>query len=307
MHLPDGFISVPVAVSTGILSGGVLWVSLQKSSFSYGSRHASTLGLTTAFIFAAQMINFPVLGGTSGHLLGGGLAGALLGCPWSAILAITTVLIIQAVLFADGGITALGANILTMGIISVWVSWVLSQTLLALFGGSKKYLPIACGIGAAISVLGTSLVCGILLSLSGISKAGIVIPSMAGIHLFIGIGEGIITSSILAYLVKVRPDLLPGEEETFKGFFTPIVIILLLAGVLSLFASALPDGLESVAYDLGFFNLAEDSKNVVQSPFSKYEIIGMGQIGRSVTGLIGALVCFGIAYGIARIVKEKNA
>jgi cobalt/nickel transport system permease protein len=307
MHLPDGFISVPVAVSTGILSGGVLWVALKKSSSSKGSRHAIVLGLTTAFIFAAQMINFPVLGGTSGHLLGGGLAGALLGCPWSAILSITTVLIIQAVLFADGGITALGANILTMGIVSVLMAWVLSRTLLALFGGRKKYLPIAYGIGAAISVLGTSLVCGILLSLSGISKAGIVIPSMAGIHIFIGIGEGIITGTILAYLVKVRPDLLPGGEEAFKGFFTPIVLIFLLAGVLSLFASALPDGLESVALDLGFFNLAEDSKNVVQSPFSKYEIIGMGQIGRSITGLLGAMVCFGIAYGLAKIVKEKNA
>ena len=307
MHLPDGFISVPVAVSTGILSGGVLWVALKKSSSSKVSRHAVVLGLTTAFIFAAQMINFPVLGGTSGHLLGGGLAGALLGCPWSAILSITTVLIIQAVLFADGGITALGANILTMGIVSVLMAWVLSRTLLALFGGRKKYLPIAYGIGAAISVLGTSLVCGILLSLSGISKAGIVIPSMAGVHIFIGIGEGIITGTILAYLVKVRPDLLPGGEEAFKGFFTPIVLIFLLAGVLSLFASALPDGLESVALDLGFFNLAEDSKNVVQSPFSKYEIIGKGQIGRSITGLLGALVCFGIAYGLASIVKEKNA
>jgi cobalt/nickel transport system permease protein len=145
------------------------------------------------------------------------------------------------------------------------------------------------------------------LSLSGISKAGIVIPSMAGVHIFIGIGEGIITGTILAYLVKVRPDLLPGGEEAFKGFFTPIVLIFLLAGVLSLFASALPDGLESVALDLGFFNLAEDSKNVVQSPFSKYEIIGKGQIGRSITGLLGALVCFGIAYGLASIVKEKNA
>ena len=307
MHLPDGFISVPVAVSTGILSGGVLWVSLQKSSSAYGSRHAVVLGLTTAFIFAAQMINFPILGGTSGHLLGGGLAGALLGNPWSAILSITTVLIIQSVLFADGGITALGANILTMGIVSVSLAWVLSRTLLALFGGSKKYLPIACGIGAAISVLGTSLACGILLALSGISKASIVIPSMAGIHLFIGIGEGIITGSILAYLVKVRPDLLPGEEEKFKGFFVPIVIILLVAGILSLFASALPDGLESVAYDLGFINLAVDSNNVVHSPFSKYEINGLGQVGRSTAGLLGALICFGFAYGIARLVKDKNA
>ena len=307
MHLPDGFISVPVAVSTGILSGGVLWVSLRKSTSSYGSRYASTLGLTTAFIFSAQMINFPILGGTSGHLLGGGLAGALLGCPWSAILSISTVLIIQAVLFADGGITALGANILTMGIVSVWMSWVISRTLLLLFGGSKKYLPLACGIGSGVSVLGTSLACGIILAISGTSKASIVIPSMAGIHLFIGVGEGVITGSILTYLVKVRPDLLSWEEENFKGFFVPIVLILLIAGVFSLFASALPDGLESVAQNLGFMELAKDSKNVLQIPFSKYEINGMGQIGKSTTGLLGALVCFGIAYGMARVRLKKNA
>ena len=306
MHLPDGFVSVPVALSTGILSGGVLWVSLQKTSSTYGSRQAVTLGLTTAFIFAAQMINFPIIGGTSGHLLGGGLAGALLGNPWSAILSITTVLIIQAVLFADGGITALGANILTMGIVSVSMAWILSRTLLALFGGSKKYLPIACGIGAAISVLGTSLSCAIILALSGISEASIVVPSMAGIHLFIGVGEGIITGSILAYLVKVRPDLLPGEENTFRGILIPIVIIFLLAGIVSLFASALPDGLESVAQNLGFKNLAENSNNVLQTPFSKYKINGLGQIGKSLAGLLGALVCFGIAFGIARFVKDKD-
>jgi cobalt/nickel transport system permease protein len=304
MHLPDGFVSVPVALSTGILSGGVLWVSLQKTSSTYGSRHAVVLGLTTAFIFAAQMINFPIFGGTSGHLLGGGLAGALLGNPWSAILSITTVLIIQAVLFADGGITALGANILTMGIVSVSMAWVLSRTLMALFGGNKKYLPIAYGIGAAISVLGTSLACAIILALSGISEASIVVPSMAGIHLFIGVGEGIITTSILAYLVKVRPDLLSGEENTFRGILIPIVIIFLLAGIVSLFASALPDGLESVAQSLGFKNLAENSNIVVQAPFSKYEINGLGQLGKSIAGLLGALICFGIALGIARLVKE---
>jgi len=307
MHLPDGFVSVPVALSTGILSGGVLWVSLQKTSSTYGSRHAVVLGLTTAFIFAAQMINFPIFGGTSGHLLGGGLAGALLGNPWSAILCITTVLIIQALLFADGGITALGANILTMGIGSVSMAWILSRTLLAVFGGNKKYLPIASGIGAAISVLGTSLACAIILALSGISEASIIIPSMAGIHLFIGVGEGIITGSILAYLLKVRPDLLPGEENTFRGILFPVIIIFLLAGIVSLFASALPDGLESVAQNLGFKNLRENSSNVVQTPFSRYEINGLGQIGKSMAGLLGALVCFGIAFVIARIVKDKNA
>ena len=126
MHIPDSFLSVPVAGAAGVASLVALAIALERLRNNLGKRYAPLLGLTTAFIFAAQMINFPVFGGTSGHLLGGTLAAIILGSPWAGMLSIATVLIIQAVLFADGGITALGANILNMAVIGVWVGWLLA-------------------------------------------------------------------------------------------------------------------------------------------------------------------------------------
>jgi cobalt/nickel transport system permease protein len=307
MHIPDGFVSVPVAAVTSLASAAALFVSFGRSQTAFGIRRAPLLGLTTAFIFAAQMINFPVAGGTSGHLCGGALAAIILGSPWAGMLCIATVLIIQAVLFADGGITALGANIFNLGVIGVWVAWVLTQTLQRLLGGSKARLPLAAGIAAGVSVVVAAIACAIQLALSGTAPANLVLPTMTGVHLLIGVGEGIITGGVLTYLATARPDLLPGEEEKFRGWLIPVVSILLVAGVLSLFASAWPDGLEKAAENLGFINLAEEVRVIVPTPLADYEIEGLGQIGTSITGLVGATACFAVAFGIAKVMKPKNA
>ncbi|MTJ07950.1 energy-coupling factor ABC transporter permease [Anabaena sp. UHCC 0204] len=307
MHIPDGFVSVPVAAVTSLASAAALFVSFERSQTAFGIRRAPLLGLTTAFIFAAQMINFPVAGGTSGHLCGGALAAIILGSPWAGMLCIATVLIIQAVLFADGGITALGANILNLGVIGVWVAWGLTQTLQRLLGGSKGRLPLAAGIAAGVSVVVAAIACAIELALSGTAPANLVLPTMAGVHILIGVGEGLITGGVLTYLATARPDLLPGEEEKFKGWLVPVVSIILVAGVLSLFASAWPDGLERVAENMGFINLAEEVRIEVPTPFADYSIQGLEQIGTSIAGLIGATACFGVAFGIAKVMKPKNA
>lgn len=307
MHIPDGFVSPPVAVATGLASAAALFIATGRSQEAFGVRRAPVLGLTTAFIFAAQMVNFPVAGGTSGHLLGGTLAAIVLGSPWAGILCIATVFIIQAVLFADGGITALGANILNAGVIAVWVGWVLTQTLQRLFGGSKARLPLAAGIAAAVSVVVASIACAIELALSGTAPLAVVLPAMTGVHILIGIGEGLITGGVLAYLATARPDLLPGEQQQFKGWLVPVVSIFLIAGVLSLFASAWPDGLERVAENMGFIDLGEQVRISVPTPLADYGIEGLGQIGASIAGLVGAAVCFAVAFGIAKVVKPKNA
>ncbi|XHR84415.1 MAG: energy-coupling factor ABC transporter permease [Gloeotrichia echinulata GP01] len=307
MHIPDGFVSVPVAAVTSVISVAALSIALRRSQEALGNRHAPILGLTTAFIFAAQMINFPVAGGTSGHLLGGTLAATVLGSPWAGTLSIATVLIIQAVLFADGGITALGANILNMAVVGVWVGWVLTQTLQRLFGGSQGRLPLAAGIAAGISVVVASIACAIELALSATAPVAIVLPAMTGTHILIGIGEGLITGSVLTYLTKARPDLLPGEQQKFRGWLVPIVSIVLVAGVFSLFASAWPDGLEKVAENIGFIGLSEKVRVVVPTPLADYGIQDLGAIGTSIAGLIGATVCFTVAFGIAKVVKPKNA
>ncbi|MEH2258911.1 energy-coupling factor ABC transporter permease [Nostoc sp.] len=307
MHIPDGFVSIPVAGATGLASAAALFVAFGRSQEAFGIRRAPILGLTTAFIFAAQMINFPVAGGTSGHLLGGTLAAIVLGSPWAGTLCLATVLIIQAVLFADGGITALGANIFNMAVVGVWVGWVLTETLQRLFGGSKGRLPLAAGIAAGVSVVLAAVVCAIELALSGTAPVAIVLPAMTGVHILIGIGEGMITGGVLTYLARARPDLLPGEQHEFRGWSVPIVTIFLIAGVLSLFASAWPDGLEKVAENTGFLNLASQVRIIVPTPLADYGIEGLGPIGTSIAGLVGAAVCFAVAFGIAKVVKPKNA
>ncbi|WP_341527472.1 energy-coupling factor ABC transporter permease [Nostoc sp. UHCC 0302] len=307
MHIPDGFVSPPVAAAAGLVSAAALFVAFRRSQEAFGIRRAPILGLTTAFIFAAQMINFPVAGGTSGHLLGGTLAAIVLGSPWAGTLSIATVLIIQAVLFADGGITALGANILNMAVIGVWVGWGLTQTLQRLFGGSKGRLPFAAGIAAGVSVVVAAIACAIELALSGTAPVAIVLPAMSGVHILIAIGEGLITGGVLNYLSTARPDLLPGEQHEFRGWSIPVVSIFLIAGVLSLFASAWPDGLEKVAQNAGFINLADRVRVIVPTPLANYGIEGLGTIGTSIAGLIGAAVCFAVAFGIAKVVKPKDA
>ncbi|BAY94379.1 MULTISPECIES: energy-coupling factor ABC transporter permease [unclassified Tolypothrix] len=307
MHIPDGFVSIPVAGATGVASAAALLIALRRSQDAFGVRRAPVLGLTTAFIFAAQMINFPVAGGTSGHLLGGTLAAVILGSPWAGALCIATVLIIQAVLFADGGITALGANILNMAFIGVWVGWGLTQTLQRLLGGSRQRLPLAAGIAAGVSVVVAAIACALELAISGTAPVAIVLPAMTGTHILIGIGEGLITGSVLVYLARQRPDLLPGEQQQFRGWSIPVVTIFLVAGVLSLFASAWPDGLERVAENLGFINLSDKVRVIVPTPLADYGIQGLGTIGTSIAGLVGAAVCFAVAFGIAKVVRPNNA
>ncbi|MEM7579974.1 MAG: energy-coupling factor ABC transporter permease [Mastigocoleus sp.] len=308
MHIPDGFVSPTVAAATTVGSIAAISVALFRSKQAFGSRSAPILGLTTAFIFAAQMINFPVAGGTSGHLLGGALAAVVLGSYSAAALCIATVLIIQAVLFADGGITALGANIFNMGVIGVLVGWILTQTLQKLFGSRRSRLPLSAGIAAAFSVVVAAIFAAIELAISGTAPLGTILPAMTGVHILIGVGEGLITGGVIAYLVKARPDLIVGEEEEqIRSWVVPVVSILLIAGVLSLFASAWPDGLEKVAEDKGFITLADNIRIALPTPFADYTLNGGEGIGTSIAGILGSVACFVVAFGIAQIGKPKNA
>lgn len=308
MHIPDGFLSPPVAIATGIASAAAIAVALNRTGESLGLRQAPVMGLTTAFVFAAQMINFPVAGGTSGHLLGGALASVVLGSPWAATLAMSTVFIIQSVLFADGGITALGANIFNMGLVGIWVGWWLLQPLQRLLGGSRNRLPLAAGIAAALSIVAASICVAIELAISGTVALDIALPAMVGIHILIGIGEGLITGGVLTYLVKVRPDLLPGEQPQLQKWVVPVIGVLLIAGVLSLFASSWPDGLEAVAEKYGF---KEKEATAIENPtpLADYTVKGLEEqpIGTSIAGLLGSAVSFGAAFGIAQLVKPKDA
>jgi cobalt/nickel transport system permease protein len=207
MHIPDGFVNTGTAVVTWAASGGGLAYAVRRVNHELGERQVPLMGVTAAFIFAAQMMNFTVVGGTSGHLLGGALAAILLG-PWAAMLVLTSVLSVQALLFQDGGLVALGANILNMAIVGVLVGWAVYVVLDRLLGG-RTWSTLVRGFAAAwLSVVVASLVAAAELALSGTLAWGVVFPAMGGVHMLIGIGEGLITVGVLAFIRATRPDLL---------------------------------------------------------------------------------------------------
>lgn len=202
MHIPDGFLAVNIWIPTWIISIGGMWYSIKKVMGRLRDRTIPLMGVSSAFIFAGQMLNFPVAGGTSGHLLGGILASILLG-PWAGAIVISMVLMVQCLIFQDGGITALGANILNMGIIGTMGGYVVYNFL-------KKKVGIIPSIAIAswLSVVLASCACAVELSISGTSPLRIVLPAMVGVHMLIGIGEAIITSLVIGFILKVRPDLM---------------------------------------------------------------------------------------------------
>ena len=211
MHIPDGFLSTGTAVAAWAVSAGSVGYAVRRVSRTLGERQVPLMGVTAAFIFAAQMLNFAVVGGTSGHLLGGALAAILLG-PWAGMLVITSVLTIQALLFQDGGLLALGANILNMAVIGVLVGWLVYTGLSRLLG-NRPWATFVAGFAAGwLSVEIAALAAAVELALSGTLAWQVVIPAMGGVHALIGIGEGLITVGVLAFLRVTRPDLLTLQQ-----------------------------------------------------------------------------------------------
>jgi cobalt/nickel transport system permease protein len=215
MHIPDGFLDAATSAVTWAASAGSVAYAVRRVSRELEERQVPLMGVSAAFIFAAQMLNFTIAGGTSGHLLGGALAAILLG-PWAGMLVITSVLAVQALLFQDGGLLALGANILNMAVIGVLLAWVVYTAIKRLFG-NKTWNTMAGGFAAAwLSVVLASLVAALELAISGASPWGVVLPAMVGVHALIGIGEGLITIAVLAFLRATRPDLLALRQATAK-------------------------------------------------------------------------------------------
>jgi cobalt/nickel transport system permease protein len=221
MHIPDGFLSTGVSVATWAGSAGGLGYALQRVNKTLGERQVPLMGVTAAFIFAAQMLNFTVIGGTSGHLLGGALAAILLG-PWAGMLVLTSVLVIQALLFQDGGLLALGANVLNMAVIGVLAGWAAYTVLRRLFG-HRPWAVFASGFVAGwLSVELAALAAAAELAVSGTLAWQVVAPAMGGIYALIGVGEGLITVAVLGFLRVTRPDLLTlGQTAQVSEDSTP--------------------------------------------------------------------------------------
>ncbi len=215
MHIPDGFVNLGTAAVTYAGSVSALAYAVRKLRATLQERLVPLMGVMGAFIFAAQMINFRVAGGTSGHLLGGALVAILLG-PWAGSLVITAVLVVQALLFQDGGLIALGANVLNMAIVGVWSGHIIYRLLSRLVPGAAKRWVSGFAAGWASVVL-ASACAAVELALSGVSPMGVVMPAMLLVHMLIGIGEGLITVGVLAFLAATRRDLLEQPAQAQGG------------------------------------------------------------------------------------------
>jgi cobalt/nickel transport system permease protein len=214
MHIPDGFIDAPVSIAAGAATVGLTAIAVRKAGQELDERRAPLAGLVAAFVFAAQMLNFPVAGGTSGHLLGGVLAAALVG-PWTGAICIALVLLIQGLVFADGGLSALGLNALNMAFIGGVGGYALFKGLRALLPSRKQGIVAAAGVAGGLSVVLAATGFWVEYALGGTTQVplGTVFAAMTGVHALIGIGEGIITGLTVGAVIAVRPDLVYGARD----------------------------------------------------------------------------------------------
>ncbi|WZH52610.1 MAG: energy-coupling factor ABC transporter permease [Nocardioides alkalitolerans] len=233
MHVPDGFLDAPTSIATGVVAAAGVGLALRGARRELDDRTAPMVGLVAAFVFAAQMVNFPVGAGTSGHLLGGALAAVLVG-PWSAVLCLSTVLLVQALLMADGGITALGTNVTLMGIVGVGVGYLVFVAVRAVLPRRPAMVVPAAAVGAFASVPAAAAVFTLLFAVGGQASVGIgdVAVAMLGWHTVIGLGEAAVTALVVSAVVATRPDLVHGARP------------LLAASTLEIRRSGAPAGAE---------------------------------------------------------------
>ena len=218
MHVPDGFLDAPTSIATGVVAVAAVSVALRGARRELDDRTAPLAGLVATFVFAAQMINFPVGAGTSGHLMGGALAAVLVG-PWTGILCLSVVLLVQSLLFADGGVTALGTNIVLIGIVGVVVGSLVFRVLQAVLPKRIGLVAPLAAVGALLSVPAAALVFVGLYAVGGAAPIPIetLTTAMLGWHVLIGIGEAVITGLVVGSIVAVRPDLVHGARRVLVG------------------------------------------------------------------------------------------
>jgi cobalt/nickel transport system permease protein len=308
MHIPDGFLSVQVSIFFWLISILVVGYALKRVGADLGERQVPIMGVLAAAIFAGQLLNFTVAGGTSGHLIGAALATILLG-PWAAMVILTCVISIQALIFQDGGLLVLGTNIFNMAIVSVAVAYMVYRTLNKLVGGRSAGIYVSGFTAAWTSVEVAALGTALELALSGTSPANIAIPAMGGIHALIGIGEGLITVGALIFLHASHSDLLKsGATNAKRGSLVWVIglLLALLLAVVSPLASKHPDGLIWVATKYGFMT-SEQNPIFKLIPHYLFPGVANKTLATILAAVIGTLIVFGVALGMAYSRRRKSS
>lgn len=214
MHVPDGFLDAPTSIATGVVAATAVGVALRGARRELDDRTAPMAGLVATFVFAAQMLNFPVGAGTSGHLMGGALAAVLVG-PWTAVLSVSVVLLVQSLLFADGGVTALGTNIVLMAVVGVVTGWLVFRLVQTVLPKRLSMVAPAAAVAAFVAVPVTAVVFVALYAVGGTAPVPFdtLMTAMLGWHTLIGLGEAAITGLVVGSVVAVRPDLVHGARR----------------------------------------------------------------------------------------------
>ncbi len=296
MHIPDGFLSLILSLILWIVSLIVIFLAIRQYAKEKNNQKLPLMGVLAAAIFAGQMLNFNVVGGTSGHLLGAALATILVG-PWEAILVLTSVVSVQALIFQDGGLLALGANIFNMAVVGVAVSYAVYTLLNKLIKKGKWAIGMKGFMAGWCSIFIAALAAALELAISGTSPANIAVPAMGSIHALIGIGEGLITLAALMFIATTKKEMLEQSEKTKsidKSILIGGIIVALLLAVLSPLASSYPDGLEKVAEDLGFLSKGQGPLyNII--PDYVFPGIHDEKLATIIAGVLGVLLIASVA------------
>jgi cobalt/nickel transport system permease protein len=321
MHAPDGFLNAGTALATGAITVGTIGGALRHTSQKLQDKQVPLAGITAAFIFAAQMFNFPVAAGTTGHLLGAAMAAILLG-PTLGALVVTIVVLIQALAFADGGLTALGYNVLNMAIVPAFGGYAVYRMFRRLLPKSGSGVVGAAGLAALVSAVFASMAFSIewLFGASVPVPFDIVFGAMVGVHALIGIGEAVITALAIGAVLAARPDLVHGAADLDRSqlanrkpiktrvfVIAVILVALFLAGVVSQFAVDSPDGLERVATDTGIAENATEH-GLGDSVFADYATTGIENesLSLAIAGIAGTLITLAVGSGIFYAIRERR-
>lgn len=308
MHIPDGFLSTPVSMALWIVSIVLIGYALRRVHRDLGERQVPLMGVLAAAIFAGQMLNFSVTGGTSGHLLGAALATILLG-PWAAIVVMTSVVSIQALIFQDGGLLALGSNLFNMALVGVAVAYFTYSAVKRLVRTEPVGIFVGGALAAWLSIVIAALACALELALSGTSPANLAVPAMGGIHMLIGLGEAAITIGALGFLYAARRDLFSASvagPTGGKAVWVAGLVIAVLLAILSPLASAHPDGLEWVAEQQGFLSTARDPLYQL-IPDYMFPGIANSAVATILAAAVGVLLVMGAVLGFAQTRRSTKA
>ena len=321
LHAPDGFLDISTSIVITLISIVIVGLALRQSKDQLADKTIPLAGITAAFVFAAQMFNFPVAAGTTGHLLGGALAAVLLG-PSVGVVVVTIVVIVQSLVFADGGLTALGYNVLNMAIIPAYGGYAVFRMFRRMFPTNSGGVIGGTGLAAWASVVMAATAFSIewLFGATAPVPFDTVFASMVGVHALIGIGEGIISAFAVGAVLSSRPDLVYGAQDLDRAQLSEqklartrtfviggTLVALVFAAVLSQLAAPDPDGLERVAEDTGFIDSATEH-SLADSIFADYATSGISNetLSLAIAGIVGTLVTLAVAFGIFYALRERR-